>query len=121
MRITIVPRSTLLRHRDAIHDVSDVPRQVEHPNHDGTVVVYNPGSASAETVIEGLSGRAQIPLLAVTVGAGRRLAVHLNSLRTVLNEPLVVSASVPVYVEADSYGTGSTPGISLSFGVPLTP
>jgi hypothetical protein len=90
-------------------------------NHDGTVVVYNPGSGPAETVIEGLSGRAQIPLLAVTVGAGRRAAVHLNSLRTVLNEPLVVSASVPVYVETDFYGNGSTPGISLSFGVPLTP
>ena len=90
-------------------------------NHDGMVVVYNPGPAPAQTVIEGLSGRAQVPLIAVTVGAGRRAAVHLNSLRAVLDEPLVVSASRPVYVESDFYGKGSTPGISLSFGVPLTP
>jgi hypothetical protein len=90
-------------------------------NHDGMVVVYNPGPAPAQTVIEGLSGRAQVPLIAVTVGAGRRVAVHLNSLRPVLDEPLVVSASQPVFVESDFYGKGSTPGINLSFGVPLTP
>jgi hypothetical protein len=91
------------------------------PNHDGVVVVYNPGPAPTQAVIDGLSGRAQVPLGSVTVGAGRRIAIHLGALRTVLDEPLVVSASRPVYVESDFYGRGSTPGISLSFGVPLTP
>jgi hypothetical protein len=90
-------------------------------SHDGVVVVYNPGPAPAQTVIEGLSGRAQVPLVAVTVGAGRRVAIRLNSLRAVVNEPLVVSAPRPVYVESDFYGEGGIPGINLSFGVPLTP
>jgi hypothetical protein len=89
--------------------------------HDGMVVVYNPGAAPAHAIIEGLSGRAQIPLTTITIGAGRRAAVHLNSLRVALGEPLVVSATTPVYVESDSYGRGGSPGVSLSFGVPLTP
>lgn len=90
-------------------------------NHDGVVVVYNPGEAAARTVLEGLSGGAQVPLTAVTVGAGRRVAVHVNSWPAVGDEPLVVSASAPVYVESDFYGRGDTPGLSLSLGVPLSP
>jgi hypothetical protein len=90
-------------------------------HHDGIVVVYNPGSAPVAATLEGLSGRAQIPLDQVTVGAGRKAAVRLNSVRLALDEPLVVSASAPVYVETDLYGTGGTPGVSLSFGVPLSP
>jgi hypothetical protein len=84
-------------------------------------VLYNPGPAPAHAVLDGLSGQTQIALDSVTVGAGRRAAIHLSSLRTVLDEPMVLSASAPVYVESDYYGTGGTPGISLSFGVPLTP
>jgi hypothetical protein len=91
------------------------------PDHDGVVVVYNPGEAPAQIVLDGLSGGTQVPLTAVTVGAGRRISIHVNSLRAVLNEPLVMSASAPVYVESDFYGRGGTPGISLSFGVPLSP
>jgi hypothetical protein len=91
------------------------------PNHDGWVIVYNPGPVAARAVLEGLSAQAQVPLLAVAVPAGRRTAIHLNELRPVLDEPLVLSASAPVYVESDSYGQRGTPGISLSFGVPLTP
>jgi hypothetical protein len=90
-------------------------------DHDGVVVIYNPGTAPVRATVEGLSGRAQVPLVAIVVGAGRRAAVHLNSLRPALDEPLVVSSSAPVYVESDSYGRNGTPGISLSFGVPLTP
>jgi hypothetical protein len=90
------------------------------PNHDGVVVVYNPGQAPAQTVVKGLNGSAQA-LTAVTIGPGRRVALHLGSLRPVPNEPLVVSASTPVYVESDFYGRNGTPGISLSFGVPLSP
>ncbi len=90
-------------------------------NHDGVVVVYNPGRSPAQTRVEGLSGRARVPLTTVTVGAGRRVVLHLASLRRIVDEPLVVSASTPVYVESDSYGRNGTPGISLSFGVPLSP
>jgi hypothetical protein len=89
--------------------------------HDGWVVLYNPGAAAVQAVLEGLSGQAQIPLTSIIVGPRHRAAIHLNSLRTVLDEPLVVSASAPLYAESDFYGLGSTPGINLSFGVPLTP
>jgi hypothetical protein len=88
---------------------------------DGYVVLYNPGPAAARAVLEGLSGGTQITLDDVTVPAGRRVAIHLNQLRPVLDEPLVVNASAPVYVESDYYGQNGTPGVSLSFGVPLTP
>jgi hypothetical protein len=90
-------------------------------SHDAVVLVYNPGRAAAQAVLEGLSGRAQVPLTAVTVGAGRRVAIHVSHVGAGLNEPLVVSASGPVYVESDFYGQAGTPGISLSFGVPLNP
>ena len=76
---------------------------------------------AAQAVLEGLSGSAQVPLVAVTVPAGRRAAIHLNRLRPVLDEPFVLSASAPVYVESDFYGQNGTPGISLSLGVPVTP
>jgi hypothetical protein len=90
-------------------------------NHDGVVVVYNPAPAPAQIVLGGLTGNAQVPLVAVTVGGGRRIALHLNNLRATVAEPLVVSASASVYVESDFYGRSGTPGISLSFGVPLSP
>jgi hypothetical protein len=90
-------------------------------NHDGVVVVYNPEQTPTQVVLNGLSGRAQVPLASVTLGAGRRVAMHLNSVAAAVNEPLVVSASAPVYVESDFYGRRGTPGISLSFGVPLSP
>ena len=89
--------------------------------HDGWVVLYNPGSIPVQAVLEGLSGHAQIPLRSVTVGPGRRYAIHLNELRHTLDEPFVVSGTAPLYVEADYFGKNGTPGINLSFGVPLTP
>jgi hypothetical protein len=87
----------------------------------GVVVIYNPGAAPVQITLEGLSGRAQIPLRAVMVAAGRRAVVQLAAFRPAVNESLVVSASGPVYVESDSYGRGGSPGVSLSFGVPLSP
>jgi hypothetical protein len=97
-----------------------VAGQADH-THDGFVVLYNPGAAAVRAILEGLSGGTQIALDDVTVPAGRRVAIHLNQLRSVLAEPLVVSASAPVYAESDYYGQNGTPGISLSFGVPLSP
>jgi hypothetical protein len=90
-------------------------------NHDGVVAIYNPDRAAAQVVLDGLSGPTQVPLVAVTVGAGRRVAIHLNAMPAALDEPLIVSASVPVYAESDFYGRSGTPGVSLSFGVPLSP
>ena len=90
-------------------------------DHNAVVTVYNPGQAPAQTVLEALRGRTQVALTSISVGAGRRIAIRLSNLSVVLNEPLVVSASAPVYVESDFYGNAGTPGISLSFGVPLNP
>jgi len=88
---------------------------------DGWVVVYNPGPVTVQVVLEGLHGGAGAALDTITVGSGRRAAINLNSLRPVVDEPLLVRATGPVYVESDYYGRDATPGISLSFGVPLTP
>jgi hypothetical protein len=90
-------------------------------NHAGRVVVYNPGAAGVRAVIFGLDGRTRVGVKALYVGGGRRAIVPLNSLAAVLDVPIVVAASGPVYVESDFYGTGTTPGINLSFGVPLSP
>jgi hypothetical protein len=89
-------------------------------HYDGTVVLYNPGSVTIQAILAGLDGRAQVPLSTITVGPGRRAAFALDDLRGVVDEPFVVSASGPVYVESDYYGINGTPGISLSFGVPLS-
>jgi hypothetical protein len=56
----------------------------------------------------------------VNLGPGARYAYPLNAASENLDEPLVVRASAPVFVESDSYAL-SARGISLSFGVPLTP
>lgn len=93
-------------------------------SHDGWVVVYNPGDQALRVVIDGLSAGAQVPLAGlspVTVFPHRRVAVHLNQGRPTLDEPLVVSADGPFYVESNVYGAGGAPGISLAPGVPLTP
>jgi hypothetical protein len=88
-------------------------------SHNGVVVLYNPGSAAARAVLAGLTGQSEVRLRTVTVEAGRRAAVDLNTLGPVVEEPLIVEASAPVYVESDYYGKGVTAGISLSLGVPL--
>lgn len=99
-------------------------RPLADPQHDGWVVVYNPGDQPLRLVIDGLSAGAQVPLAGlspVTVFPHRRVAIHLNQGRTPLDEPLVVSAGGPFYVESNIYGVGGQPGISLAPGVPLTP
>ena len=90
-------------------------------HHAGSVVVYNPGSAAARVVLQGLDGSAQVPLDTVVVGPDRRASINLNNLRPVAGEPLLITASAPIYVESDSYGIHGSSGISLGFGVPLTP
>jgi hypothetical protein len=91
------------------------------PGHEGIVVLYNPGALAVRAALDGLSGRALVPLDAVIIPAGRRAAIQLNQLRPALNEPLVVTSSAPIFAESDLYGQNGTPGISLSYGVPLTP
>ncbi len=90
-------------------------------DHEGWVVLYNPGSSPVRAVLDGLAAGTRTPLNAAVIPAGRRESIHLNLLQRVLDEPLVVTASGPVYAESDVYGAGGTPGIDLSFGVPLTP
>ncbi|MGH9055740.1 MAG: DUF5719 family protein [Acidimicrobiales bacterium] len=93
-------------------------------SHDGWVMLYNPGPAPATASVAALTGGTQVPLRgmgSIAVPPARRVAVHLNDAGPSLDEPLVVSASQPVYVEANFYGRSGSPGVSLSFGVPLTP
>ncbi len=88
----------------------------------GSLIFYNPGLAPVRVVVDGLdSGRvAPLPRLGpVTVQPGQRRAVSLN-VAGFLQEPLVVAASGPIYTESDFYQKGQQ-GISLSFGVPLSP
>ena len=79
--------------------------------HDGWVVLYNPGSSPVRAVTRGLSCRdGRTPLTTVVIPAGGRASIHLNQLQPVLDEPLLVSASGPVYAELDVYGADGTPG-----------
>lgn len=90
------------------------------PTHDGWVVIYNPGSSAVEASLSGPGPGDQAALETVTVPSGRQASIHLNQLRRQLNEPLVLTATGLVYTELDTYGAGGAPGVSLSFGVPLS-
>jgi len=91
--------------------------------HQGVVVLYNPGDAPVSVAINGLNG-SSAPLVSVgrvIVPAGRRVSVLINRGTQVVAEPLLVDASGQVYAEQDLYGANGATGVSLSFGVPLTP
>lgn len=87
--------------------------------HQGRVVLYNAGSSPVRAFLAALGPRSETELATVTVPAGRRAAISLNALRPTPSGPLLLKASGPVYAEVDSYGTHRTPGVNLSFGVPL--
>jgi hypothetical protein len=97
-----------------------LPDAVASPGYDGWVVLYNPTQvkASVSIVVLRYGHRDAGPNL--TVPAGSRVAVHLNQKGRHLEAALVVSSSVPLYAESDFYALDATPGISLSFGVPLS-
>jgi len=100
-----------------------VPVAQADPDHDGYIVLYNPGEASVQVKIQALDGGQQVPLSGLgptVVGPGQRVALHLNQYQGVAGAALVVRATSPVYVESDSYGKNGAGGVSLSFGVPLT-
>ncbi|MHB1535092.1 MAG: DUF5719 family protein [Acidimicrobiales bacterium] len=94
------------------------------PAQDEYVVLYNPGSGTVEATLDGLSGAPPSPLPALSalrIGPRQRLSVLVNEHRAGFAGPIEVRATGPVYAEQDLYGAGSTPGISLSFGVPMAP
>ncbi len=94
--------------------------QTDH-THDGWVVLYNPGSETVRASLQELVGSGGETLLTtINIPGGKRASIHLNQLNRLLNNPLLLSASGPVYTELDSYGVNGTPGISLTFGVPLS-
>ncbi len=92
------------------------------PSQDEYITVYNPGRSQVTVAIDALSGGRQAPLpglAALTVASGGRMAVRINDHATSFKGALVVSASAAVYVEQDLYGSGRSPGVSLSLGIPL--
>jgi hypothetical protein len=97
-----------------------IPATGADADHGGHVVVYNPGPA-VRAIVGGLNGRSRVVLRTLAIAAGGRAAVPLNTFGAVLAVPIVVRASGPVYVESDLYGASGTPGINLSFAVPLAP
>jgi hypothetical protein len=87
--------------------------------HTGRVVVFNPSATPAQVSVADVDGSPQLGTM--TVAAGRWSALPLSNLQPIAGRPLLLTASQPVYVEADYYGRSPTTGVSLSFGVPLNP
>jgi hypothetical protein len=96
-----------------------VPAGPAGGEHSGRLVVYNPGP-TARILLVGLKGRAEKALQITAVGTGRRVTIPLTGPTSTSDQSILVRASGPLYVESDFYGTSGTPGISLSFGDPLT-
>lgn len=88
--------------------------------HRATVVLYNPGNAPVSAVLSPL-GAPPIAGGRVLVGPGRRVAVTVNPGTRPVVAPLLLQASGPVFAELGLYGENGATGVSLSFGVPLTP
>jgi hypothetical protein len=87
------------------------------------LVLYNPGDIPVVARVATLSqgAAAAVPgLRPQTVGPGQRVAVTINSFE-LGTSPFVISATGPIYAESDNYGQNGVHGVSLSFGVPLTP
>jgi hypothetical protein len=90
--------------------------------HAAIVALYNPGRAPVNVSIDGLTGSVD-PLPGIppmTLPPGQQTFVVINHGRQALPQPLLVTASGPVFVEQDLYGEGGAPGMSLSLGVPLS-
>ena len=83
-------------------------------------MLYNPGSSPVRAVARRPRAGTRTPLDSAVIPAGRRDSIHLNQLQRGLDEPLLVTASGPSTPNLDVYGAGGTPGIDLSFGVPLS-
>jgi hypothetical protein len=97
-----------------------VPSTQTDRAHDGWLYLYNPGRAPVNGVLAGLDNGRTVGFRHITVGAGKRVSIHLNPLSTrSLTMPLTVDMSGPVFVEADFYGAQGTPGLNLSLGVPV--
>ena len=97
-----------------------IPATGADADHAGRIVVYDPG-VPVRLTRRGPQRPVRVVLKTLVVDSGRRAIVPLNAFGAVLDLPIVVHASGPVYVESDLYGTRGTPGLNLSFGVPLTP
>lgn len=74
------------------------------------VTVYG-WSAGREVPLPGLSG--------LTLAANERTVISLTAKDGSYRGPVVVRATGPLYVESDLAANGTSPGISLSTGVPL--
>jgi hypothetical protein len=99
-----------------------VPLAVGGTTFSGSLVLYNPGSAPVTVRIHALQNGKVSALRGIgafTIQPGQRRPVLLDVAGSV-QEPLIVQANGPVYTESDFYQKGGQ-GISLSFGVPLTP
>ncbi len=99
-----------------------VPLGLAGTTYAGSLIFYNPGRAPVRVAVDGLHGGREVTLPhtgPVTVQPGQRRAVSLNP-SGFKEGPLTVHATGPIYTESDFYQKGKQ-GISLSFGVPLSP
>lgn len=88
--------------------------------HGGQMILLNPGPRPVTARLARLagSGEALLPgAAAITVPAEGRAAVPVPAGQ---NTPLVLRSDGPVYTEYDLAGLNGTPGLSFSFGVPLS-
>jgi hypothetical protein len=97
-----------------------LPYSETNRTHDGWLYLYNPNRVPVNGVLAGLNGGTPVGFRRITVGAGKRVSIHLNPLSShSLKTPLTVDMTGPVFVEADFYGINGTPGLNLSLGVPV--
>jgi hypothetical protein len=100
-----------------------VPMAVSDRRHLGRMVLYNPGPQPARAAVTVLINGQRAPVPGVgplTVPPGQWAAVQLPAMKGG-GGPLVVSSSAPLYTESDTYGRIFTGGLSLGWGVPLSP
>jgi hypothetical protein len=100
-----------------------VPLAISDRHHTGRLVLYNPGPQGARATVSVLVDGQPLAIDGVgplNVPVGQRVAVTLPALRGA-GGPLVISSSVPVYAESDAFAQLFFRGISLSWGVPLSP
>jgi hypothetical protein len=90
-------------------------------NNDEWVAVQNPGTRSALVTVNLLGDGAPViigGLSSIEVPAGQRRELHLNTTLKRATTPLMVSSSVPVVVERDTYKV-KAPGLGMSVAIPL--
>jgi hypothetical protein len=83
--------------------------------------LFDPGPVAARVTVAALvrgSAVAVPGMSAVTVGSAKLVSMRLPVSGDLAGRPLVVTSSVPVDVETDSYGADHT-GINLALGVPV--